>query len=362
MWEYLLENELPSINDFISTPVGGVCLGEITFRLSDLLIDNRSIGFNRFGREFLTFLISPVREFNRIISGEAWKVGHTTGRVEKTPPVRFSVTNGYRVLAESREIKFDHSMYLDLNLYYSNIFSEDNEKPYDAFILNSQFNFFSYQPLISNVGVISQIWGKNIPLKNKHLDLHWGVFQHFDYYDSKAFFKGERINSYKISEAAAFGIGGQLKANLLSKATFVMSSYLNAVLLGGSITDYYRVTNRDYNIGSGFSTKTNMRLMIGKSIEFNADIKDYRLFTWKGYDPEIDLSQLTAEEQLNLNTQGDEGITNLTVLNLDFDYCFREHYTISIGTSYYLRNSDYKFFPDKKNEIIESRLGLGYIF
>jgi hypothetical protein len=34
MWEYLMENEWPSINDFITTPIGGVCLGEITFRLS----------------------------------------------------------------------------------------------------------------------------------------------------------------------------------------------------------------------------------------------------------------------------------------------------------------------------------------
>ena len=138
MWEYLMENEKPSINDFITTPIGGVCLGEITFRLSDLLIDNRTSGFERFGSEFLATLISPVRGFNRIISGEVWKIGHTGGHAEKTPSVRFYVTSGYRSLAESRDIHFDNGMYINLKLFYSNVFSEDNEKPYDAFIMNSR--------------------------------------------------------------------------------------------------------------------------------------------------------------------------------------------------------------------------------
>jgi hypothetical protein len=46
MWEYLMENEPPSINDFIATPIGGMALGEMTFRLSGLLIDNRATVLN----------------------------------------------------------------------------------------------------------------------------------------------------------------------------------------------------------------------------------------------------------------------------------------------------------------------------
>ena len=362
MWEYLMENELPSMNDLIATSIGGVCLGEITFRLSDLLIDDRTIGLARFGREFFATLISPMRGFNRIISGDAWKVRNISGRRESSSPVRFYIASGYKSLSESRNIKLDHGMYIDLKLLYSNIFSDENEKPYDAFLLNTQINFFSYQPFISNINVLGQIWGKNIRLKNNRFDLHWGFFQHFDYYDSKAVFEGETINSYKISQVAAVGVGGQFRINLTEKNSFVMSSYLNGVLLGGSITDYYRVTDRDYNMGSGFSAKANMWLRFGTKAELAATIEKYRFFTWKGYDPNIDLSQLTPKEQSNLNVQGDKGSTDFTVSNLNFNYCFLKQYTFSIGMSYYLRNSNYIYFPDVKNKIIESKVGAGYTF
>lgn len=67
MWEFFMENEPPSINDMLATTFGGIELGEITYRLSDLFIDNRSSGAERVGREVLAGILSPVRAFNRII-------------------------------------------------------------------------------------------------------------------------------------------------------------------------------------------------------------------------------------------------------------------------------------------------------
>jgi hypothetical protein len=68
MWEYFMENELPSINDLFATTFGGAEIGEITFRLSDLFIDNRSSGSERVGRELLVACLSPVRAINRLIT------------------------------------------------------------------------------------------------------------------------------------------------------------------------------------------------------------------------------------------------------------------------------------------------------
>ena len=50
MWEFFMENEPPSINDMLATTFGGIELGEITYRLSDLFIDNRSSGAERVAR------------------------------------------------------------------------------------------------------------------------------------------------------------------------------------------------------------------------------------------------------------------------------------------------------------------------
>jgi hypothetical protein len=165
MWEFFLENEYPSINDFITTPVGGMALGEIIFRLSGLLIDNRATGWNRFGREVLSALISPMNGLNRIFSGEAWKVRHKENGFSDGIPVKFYIEIGHRALAEDSEIKnkIDNAVFLDMQLLYGNLFSEENEKPYDAFQVRTSFNFFSKQPAIGNVNLVGQLWGKTFP-------------------------------------------------------------------------------------------------------------------------------------------------------------------------------------------------------
>jgi hypothetical protein len=364
MWEFFMENEYPSINDFISTPIGGIALGEITFRLSGLLIDSNTVGWNRFGREFLATLISPMSGLNRILTGEAWKIGNCRSDVYSDIPVYFYAGTGHRALAEDSEIKnkIDNAVFLELQLLYGNLFSEDNEQPYDAFHVNVSFNFFSEQPIIGNVNIIGQLWGESCSSRNMKSTLHWGIFQHFDYYDSNTIFERQKVNSYRIAEAAALGVGGQYTTKSKRGTYFSMSGYLNGILLGGSITDYYRVVNRDYNLGSGFSSKLNIGLGFKNSMSLRLKFEDYRLFTWKGYSPDMDLSQLAENELLNLNIQGDEGWTKLTVLNMKFDYRLKNHYVFSLETSYYSRYSFYKHFPNVKYQIVENKIGIGYLF
>jgi len=61
MWEYLMETKPPSHNDLWATTVGGTALGEMVFRLSDLILDNRATGAERLGRELLAGILSPTR-------------------------------------------------------------------------------------------------------------------------------------------------------------------------------------------------------------------------------------------------------------------------------------------------------------
>ena len=64
MWEFFMENEPPSINDMLATTFGGIELGEITYRLSDLFIDNRSSGAERVGREVLAGILSRLQPYH----------------------------------------------------------------------------------------------------------------------------------------------------------------------------------------------------------------------------------------------------------------------------------------------------------
>ena len=119
MWEFFMETEPPSINDMLATSFGGIELGEITYRLSDLFVDNRSHGAERVGREILSGLISPMRAINRIITGEAWRHSSSKGRVYTSVPVNFIVGVGPRFLAEQEGSKHGTtSMHVSFRLDY----------------------------------------------------------------------------------------------------------------------------------------------------------------------------------------------------------------------------------------------------
>ena len=51
MWELFMETNTPSKNDLITTTMGGIALGEMTYRLSSLVLDERKSGSERFWRE-----------------------------------------------------------------------------------------------------------------------------------------------------------------------------------------------------------------------------------------------------------------------------------------------------------------------
>ena len=127
----------------LATTFGGIELGEITYRLSDLFIDNRSTGFERVGREVLAGVISPIRAFNRILSGDAWKKSRYKGRNFSSVPVNFILTVGARFLAEQEKNKDGSAcMNLNFNINYGTPINDDHYTPYEWFRLNIGIDFF----------------------------------------------------------------------------------------------------------------------------------------------------------------------------------------------------------------------------
>src|SRR6478735_2293698 len=76
-WEYFGENTLPSYNDMIYTPLNGIALGEILYRVSSNILDDRTRGTERTIREISAGIINPVRGVNRLLQG---KTRHITNR------------------------------------------------------------------------------------------------------------------------------------------------------------------------------------------------------------------------------------------------------------------------------------------
>lgn len=209
MWEIAAEVEPPAINDLMATTLGGIALGEVTHRMSSLVLDDSKRGFSRFTREFLGTLICPMRGLNRMITGEMWKVkrSHYKYHDYDRIPVHFSIGAGDRYLADDNYLfRGEHNPYLEFRVQYGDAFDKVNDGPYDYFTARATFGLSGNQPLISQINLMGKLWG--VPLKTTTgMEMMFGIFQHFNYFDSEEVIDGSGRIPYKISEAASVGPG-----------------------------------------------------------------------------------------------------------------------------------------------------------
>jgi hypothetical protein len=359
MWEFGMENEPAAINDFLATSIGGACLGEITFRISDLFIDERSVGFERFGREFLSTVVSPINGINRILSGRASRISSNRNNSIARPPATFYATVGHRIMADNLKKKQDvvNTMSYDLGLYYGDPFDIQNDRPYDAFMLKVSGNFFDNQPLIHRLNALGMLYSQDISKKGSKNHYIFGFFQHFNFYQSNAEIDHEAIYPYKISEAASAGPGLLFKRDISQKVKLLGMMHLSAILLGGSQTDHFRTEKRDYNMGSGFSSKMSWELEFNKKARLYFTSEDYRIYSWIG-------SKIPNSSEFVSNSQGDIGNASLTVARVGFQYTIKKHFLLTSETSYNYRRSFYKYYNPQivQHNVEENKVSVGYIF
>lgn len=361
MWELCGEVEPPAINDLIATTFGGICLGEITHRISALILNDRSRGFSRFLREAAAMVVNPMQGLTRIMDGDAWHIRrdkylyHDFSRI----PVEFTMTLGGRYLADNGGLfRGERLPYLSFNLEYGDPFEEADTQPYSYFCANVSMGFSGSQPLFSGLHLMGRLWS-SIVYSGKEGQTLVGLFQHFNYYDSKPVKDGTTLTPYRISEAAAFGPGIIWQFPRVGNLSRLEQRlFADLILLGGTKSDYYNIIDRDYNMGSGFSLKTNTLMEFPRLGRFVLHVDYYRIFTWKGYEGK----DLTTVNPLYLNAQGDRGNAELLVINPMFLFHLKHNLGIELAGAYYARNTHYKYHDEVRARTFEVRAGLVYRF
>lgn len=359
MWELFGETEPPAINDVITTTVGGIALGEMTHRLSRLVLNDRSRGFRRFLREAAATIINPVQGLHRIISGDAWRVSNSHYKYHdyNTIPVDFSISTGIRYLADDGALfRRESNPYVNMYLCYGTpVDGKRHTTPYDFFDVDVTLGLNSNQPLVNTLHIVGRLWSMPVLAKNGMAG-EFGLYQHFNYYDSKPIKDGSDLTPYRISEAAAFGPGFIIflpKVGALSRLE--QRIFLSAILLGGSKSDYFNVIERDYNMGSGYSIKSKTHLEISSFGRLVLHAKYFRLFTWKGYETK-DLNNIGDLHYLNV--QGDRGNASLLVVNPIIEIDLKKRWSLHLSGSYFLRSTQYKYYTDITAKTFETKLGL----
>lgn len=360
MWEQFLENEYPSINDIIATPIGGMALGEVTFRLSDLVLDDRKTGWGRFGTEFAGFIISPVRGLNRIITGDAWRKRSTPGRLFGMPSISVNASMGMRTFDLQDQIfKKGCGIATEITIRYGDRFDAKDTKPYDYFSISANLNIQASQPILGQINVVGRLVAKELVDNKKHY-LSLGMYQHFDYYDSDTLSITSPKTPYKFGTPASFGAG--LIYQYKGSKQWDINSYahLNAVVLGSTLSDYYQVDQRSYNLASGYSAKLGANFIHKKDkLSISAVYNIFQMFTWKGYPADIDWKKVDPK---SFNVQGDHSRAILHALGVRMDIKLYKFLYLTPSFMNYTRKTNYRYYKDIYSSTSEGRLMFTYHF
>ncbi|MDH6303520.1 hypothetical protein M2459_000547 [Parabacteroides sp. PF5-5] len=360
MWEMFMECEFPSTNDIIATPIGGLALGEVFYRTTDLILDDRARGNARFGRELAALLISPTRGLTRIINGEAWRKRPTSGKQFGVPEVYVEVSMGIRALELEDDI-FDQGVGFgtEINIEYGDRFDAENKKPYDYFSVKAAINAQASQPILGQLNIIGRLASKDIwDTKKDYMSI--GLYQHFDYYDSDTISAVSAKTPYKFCTPASFGVGLIYQNKRFKRWDVDAFAHANAIILGGALSDYYQVDERNYNLASGFSTKVGFNFVYKKG-KFAASTfyEVYRMYTWKGYPDDIDWDDFNSK---TLDAQGDKSKAILHAVSLRMDLRLKNNFYLTNINTAYSRETHYKKFENVLSTTGESRLMLTYKF
>jgi len=260
MWELFGENTKPSKNDIINTPISGAFLGEVLYRISSNILDDRSRGANRFFRELIAGIVDPPRALNRLTQGKMFR--HTSQEVYQKEPLNITISGGIHKINDNNKFGTGVTNYnLNLQLDYGDPFEIRRRKPFDVFRLRTESSFGSYRKLLGNVTGYGILFGKNIAKRNNGLLL--GIFQYYDYWNNKVFELG----------TLGFGAGVISKISIRKYSEIYSSLHFGVVPLSGNNTSYGPDTSlfRDYNFGGGLEAKIEETFNIGRfvSIGFN---------------------------------------------------------------------------------------------
>jgi hypothetical protein len=274
-WEYLGENTLPSFNDMIYTPLNGAALGEILYRLSANILDDRSRGRERVIRELSAGILNPVRGLNRLLQGKTFQV--TNKEVYAKEPLNVTLFTGVHRLNERENDVFGkggNMAMLNIQLDYGNPFEARKRKPFDFFRLRTEFSWGAdtLGGTINNVTGYGILWGRNKQIGK--LSLLAGAFQQYDYWDTRNF------------ELGALGFGGGVftRLPLSPEVNLYTNAHLGVIPLAGNSSRSApdSVGLRNYVFANGLQAKIESTLSLGRHASVAMVYYHFWLHTFEG--------------------------------------------------------------------------------
>ncbi len=276
IWEIGLETEYPSINDMITTPLSGVTYGEITHRLSQLILSGKPGP----SREFLAFLVNPSQGLNRLF-------GNT---LHPQPQTGIDYDGGISLggggfLLDRNSLLFPRQ-FMRFHIFYGNPFESKNENPFDYFTFIGIINF-------EQDGFVSEVYSSGL-MKKLHLVKKTdysrlaGIFKNYDYMNH---------DDFKVS-STSIGLGTVQAFSWPSQITLHNEFSTSLIILGSAgNTSNEDTVPRDYYYGPGLSGKLVFILENSQHWKVYFRLKRYLIYN-------VEDLVLSKYENVNLVTTG----------------------------------------------------------
>jgi len=325
-WECCGETQAMSFNDMFSTVIGGISLGEAQYRLSSEILDNQAQGTGRFWREFGAFFVDPVREFNRLVSGDANRVMENPSDPMDWRPkaARTFVATGVRSIGEGASLAHDTQTYATILLNHSHgdVFANQRRGPFDYVDFIAELNFGA-KVALSNVQIRGDL--ASWPLGGPSADHVFALVQHFDYQNNTAYLFG--------GQSVAASLSSRFRTSNRAGVTTRLDG--EVILLGAVNSEYSQLADvanperlREYDYGPGLGTTARADLLISGRPLLSAL---YR-FTW------ISVTNGSVYEK---GSYGLDANHYLQSAGLRLDVPVKRQLGIGADAFYFLRNSDF---------------------
>jgi hypothetical protein len=308
LWEIAGEKTPPSRNDQINTGIGGSFLGEVLFRLSNLVLEHENIP--PLWREIGAAVISPATGFNRLAFGDRFDTvfpSHDPVYYSRLQ-IGFSGTAQDNAGTSTTKLKRSEAL-ADYSIVYGL-----PGKP--GYTYSRPFDYFAFQATASSANGFENLMtrgllvGQPYEMGERYRGI-WGLYGLYDYIAPQTF----RVSSTALS----LGTTGQWWA------TDTMALQGTALLGAGytAVGTTHSAADNDYHYGVTPQALASLRVIFGERAALDVTAREYFV------------SRVAAA-----NRGGHDNI-----VRLDASFTVRVYQRHGISVRYLLNRRD-AFYPD----------------
>ena len=339
MWEYLGETEPASNIDIFTTSLGGIYIGEITYRLTDFIWNYPGSRRWRWLRDFSGSLISPVGAFNRFALGRG--IPYTP---QSLTPVQLTLVGSVPVAWTSHDPAFSGlGPGLAAEVEYGNLFKTETKsfRPFDYFRVDTRTNF-SYSPegkkfTYFNLSSDAVILGTKVTNTASTTDIV-SLTQHYDFIHNHVF----KLGTIMVTGDWTWQrYAGNTVLDGAARVGVIIFGSGNSEMVKPVYPEIFPNFDRDYIYGQGW---------VG---EIEANVRTRHLGTLSGH---------MSHFVINSRSQP-KGIENLDLARIRYLFPLKSHIILGMQFDSYLRNATYQestSVPAERRLYKELRLIAGY--